>query len=277
MRFALPMLMPVMVAGALLGGCSTVSMIPTPWVDNAPLYPPYEGVGFTAKDPTERERLIARGGFSVEVVRFSDERLPRLTAERPADNLIYQYEPGQLMGGLTYRMPVLFNKYLAYRPKAPKHYRAELELVRMFTEIRPGSFFYGGSMGKYVVTMEVRALVRRNDSRVALDKTYTIDIEQRRETFNGRSPSAEMDRSRMYDMAEMAVRQASEQIGWDIRMKDARYWNPARDVPPAPARLERVTPAPAIMPAPEVKEPTVPVPEEDGPVFIVPSDIRAGN
>lgn len=213
-------------AALLLGGCGA---------SRYDEYPPYEGAGFDERGTTEKERLIARSDFSVELVRLADNRNPRTEANDPGDNKIYQYDPEVLMQGLSSRLPVLFNKYLTYRPRMAKHYKAEIEITRFKTQILNGTLL-SGEFGRYAVAFEARVVARRADSTVAINRPYSVVIEQRRRTYNGRSPSAEMDRTRMYDIAEDAVRQMSQEIGWDLRRTDAHVWTPdvvSGTIPPA--------------------------------------------
>ena len=268
----------LLMAGSLLGGCVTIDW-PAFGRDTAEAYPNYEGLGYKRRGWTQREQLLSRADFSVDVVRVSDERRPRNLQALPDDALIYQYEPDELLGGVTYRLPVLLNKYLAYRPKKPKHYLAEFEVVELRTVIAPGTFWAGG-LGRYQTTLTMAVLVRRPDSRVAIRKVYSVELETPRQSFDGRSPSVEMDRGRMYDMAEDAVRLISEKVGWDIRQLDARYWRVTEDAPPPPpVRIERVgaetiSPTfnqPAVLP--NVLPESDPHQENEGPTFILPDQM----
>lgn len=229
------LLLAMTLLASALGAC-----VPTPRVQQA--MPEYEGVGDTDRKWTQRERLLARSDFSVEIVKLTDDRRPRSQAKEPDDKLLYAYLPEQLLGGVTYRLPVLFSKYMAYRPQKAKHYLVEIEVLKLRTVIAAGTLFVGGSNGRYQMEMDVIATARRPDSTVAVKRLYRVALEQARVSYNGRSPSAELDRSRMYDLVDDGVRELSERIGWDIRQKDARHWR-MKPVPPAPARVERVTPS----------------------------------
>ena len=209
----------------LLNGCSFVEG----WMPRDAKYlPPYEGVGYTHTEPTVQEQILAASDFSVELVRFEDARYPRSTAFTAPDELLYEYEPDELMQGVSYRVPVLMNKYLAYRPKMPKHYKVEMELLTLQTRIIGGDW-KSGRFGRYWTKMEAKMIVRRPDSKVILQRIYRLEDEQKRETFNGRSPTKEMDRGRMYDLTEAMIRRMSEETAWDIRRFDARRWNIKRD------------------------------------------------
>jgi hypothetical protein len=240
-KFCLLSCYPVILLACFLSSCAG---------NRQPDYPPLEGTGFTDREWTQKERLIARSDFSVEIVRFVDNRNPRVEATDPYDNTIYDYDPDNLMQGVTARAPVLFNKYLAYRPRMAKHYRVEIELTRLKTRIRPGSL-WDGQFGRYTVELEARVIARRSDSSVAFNRPYSIELERRRTTFNGRSPSSAMDRNRMYDLTEDAIRQMSEAIGWQLRSTDSHIWgSPKTDALP-PAQLTTPT-APVTPTNPEV-------------------------
>lgn len=191
-------------------------------------YPPYEGAGYTDREPTEREKLIARSDFSVELVHFVDDRLPRSTALSAKDAVIYDYDPDQLLQGVTAKGPILINKYLAWRPKVAKHYRVEVELHRLHTRILTGTII-SGNFGRYSAELEAHVVARRPDSQVVINRTYSLEAEQKRQTFNGRSPSVEMDRAREYDIAEDLFRKLAENIAWDLRQNDARTWKVEED------------------------------------------------
>ncbi|RYG59166.1 MAG: hypothetical protein EON60_11225 [Alphaproteobacteria bacterium] len=181
---------------------------------------------WTFRDPTEKELLLARSDFSVEMVRFTDSRRPRSMELQSDDEMIYQYDPDTLMGGVSYNVPAILGKYLSYRPRMPKNYKVEVELKRLTTVIKTGTLL-SGSWGRYSVDLEVMMTARRPDSTVVARKAFTYNKEQGREDFNGRGPTRERDRARMYDLTETLLRKAAEDISWEIRQRDARRWKVA--------------------------------------------------
>lgn len=233
----------------LLNGCSE-------WMPRSAVeLPPYEGLGYTHREATRQEQLIAASDFSVELVRFEDARYPRSTAFTAPDEIIYEYEPDELMQGVTYRVPVLMNKYLTYRPKMDKHYRVEMELMTLQTRIATGDF-KAGHFGRYKANIEARMIVRRPDSRVVLNRVYRLTYDQPRDSFNGRSPSKEMDRGRMYDITEGLFRRLSEETAWDIRRFDAKFWHPEREQVMVPTQKNEVKFYPSKPAEPKVQLPT---------------------
>lgn len=260
-----------LVASTMLAGC--IVEIPTPSlnISNGIDKQPIDETGsWTYRDPTEKELLLARSDFSVEVVRFTDSRRPRSMQLETRDQMIYQYDPDSLMGGVSTNVPAILGKYLSYRPKMPKHYKVEMDVRKLVTNIKTGTF-WSGHWGRYHVAFEVSVIARRPDSTVALQKTYRYDEMQPRQDYDGRGPSKERDRARMVDLTESILRKTAEQIGWELRMRDARAWKapapqsiPTRlnlppvdraagnaDVDTAPARLMPVerTVAPVVVPS----------------------------
>lgn len=190
---------------------------------------------WTYRDPTEKELLLARSDFSVELVRFTDARRPRSMELESTDERIYQYDPDTLLGGVTTNVPAMLGKYLTYRPRTPKHYKAEVELKKLTTKIKAGTF-WSGKWGRYYADVEMKVIVRRPDSTVAMMKTFRYDEEQRREDYNGRGPTRERDRARMVDLTASLMRKAAEDIGWNLRQRDARLWD-APEPQSIPTRL----------------------------------------
>ena len=218
------MLAALALVGTSLGGC--IISIPTPSLDlssGRDRLPLDETGPWTASDPTQKELLLSRSDFSMEIVRFTDGRRPRSMELDSKDQTIYQYDPDVLMGGVSYNVPAILGKYLSYRPKMPKHYKVEIDVKRLVTKIKTGTFM-SGSWGRYSVDMELAVTVRRPDSSVAMVKTLRYDEEQPREDHSGRGPSKERDRARMFDLTESVLRKAAEDIGWNVRQRDARTW-----------------------------------------------------
>ena len=255
---------------ALLGGC--VIEVPNPleaFETRGHTLPLDETGPWTNNPPTEKELIVARSNFSTEIVRFTDARRPRSMELHSSDQLIYEYAPDNLIGGTNYQIPALMGKFLSYKPKQTKHYMVELELKRLETVIKTGTF-WSGSFGRYSANMELQATVRRPDSQVVLMRTYRYDPTQPREDYNGRGPTKERDRARMYDLVETMMREAAQDINWDIRQRDARHWKPP--VPESvPTRLnqppvDRVSTTPDADAMPPVNAPLMmPMP------FVVPS------
>ncbi len=246
---------------AMAAGC--VMEVPNPlqaFDDRDNRLPRDETGPWTREPVTEKERLIAKGDFSTEIVRFTDVRRPRSMELHSSDQLIYQYDPDTLLGGTSYQVPAILGKFLSFKPKQPKHYMVELELKRLETVIKTGTF-WSGSWGRYSVDMELQATVRRPNSEVVFVRTYRYDPTQPRQDYNGRGPTKERDRARMYDLVEATLRDAAQDIGWDIRQRDARHWKaPAPYGIPTqlnPIHIDRVSTTPNADALPPVNAPLV--------------------
>lgn len=265
-------------AAALVGGCVVEVPNPLDAYDSGRDRMPLDETGpWTNKPPTEKELLLSRSDFSVEIVRFTDNRRPRSMEMLSDDQLIYQYDPDQLLGGVSYQVPGILGKFLSYRPKQPKHYKVEVDLKRLETVIKTGTL-RSGSWGRYSVAMDVQVTVRRPDSSVVFIRTYRYTPTQRRDDYDGRGPSKERDRARMYDLVEASLREAAEDIGWDIRQRDARRWKaPApQSIPPRLNQppVNRATGTPHADAMPEVNAHVVPATPSmwiDGPFDPAPS------
>jgi hypothetical protein len=222
----------------LLGSCGGLTR-------QSDFSPPMEGGVTTRLKAREREMLVARDDFSVELVRFTDARRPRSLARSPAEQTMDVYDPDTLLGGVSTRLPAMYEKYLAYKPKTPKHYKVEIELTKLHTEVRNGDF-WSGRFGRYAVVLELEAQARRPDSSVVLRKVYRFTEAQRRQTFNGRSPTLGMDESRLVDLVDAAVRKTAMDFAWDIRQNDARKWRPEQTATPTPTRRIKLVPQPSL-------------------------------
>lgn len=222
-RRALTLVM-LLLAGTAMSGC--ILEIPSPSLDldkGIDRMPEDETGPWTYRDPTEKELLLSRSDFSVEIVRFTDVRHPRSMEVESRDQQIYTYDPDRLLNGVDTNLPGMLGKYLSYRPKMPKHYKVEIELKKLITTIKTGTLL-SGHWGRYNVQITLNVVARRPDSTVALEKTYRLDEEQARTDYDGRGPTKERDRARMYDLSEETLRKMAESIGWDIRQQDARKW-----------------------------------------------------
>lgn len=174
--------------------------------------------------------LVAKSDFSMEVVRFTDNRRPRSLNRAPTELSMDVYDPDSVVQGITTRLPAIYEKYLAYRPKQLKHYKVELDLLDLRTEVLNGNV-WSGRFGRYSIALEIEATVRRPDSRVVVRRVYRVADTQKRATYDGRSPSQTMDETRLMALVDAAVRKTAMDLAWDVRQFDALRWNPAREKP----------------------------------------------
>jgi hypothetical protein len=193
----------------------------------------------------ERERLVAKTDFSMEVVRFTDARRPRSLERGPAEQTIDEYDPDRVLQGTSTRLPAIYEKYLAYKPRTLKHYKLEFDLRELRTEVLYGTF-WSGKFGRYAIAYEIEATARRPDSSVILSRRYRVIEDQPRRTYNGYSPSEAMDNTRLMALVDAAVRKTAMDIAWDIRQLDARTWRPEREAAPVPTLRQNLKPQPSL-------------------------------
>jgi hypothetical protein len=227
----------------MLSGCA---YFPAGWQPGAShlgeAMPVFEGGPWVNTRATEKEILLGRSDFSVELVRFTDNRRPRSSEFGPGETRFYIYEPDKILGGVDVRIPALIEKYLTYRPRRDKNYLVEIDLTELRMEVLRGNFI-SGSNGRYSIEMRMIATARRPDSTVILRRGYKVIDTNPRKTYNGRSPSVEMDRAQLDTLAEAAVRKMAEHIGWDIRQNDARRWDIGT---PSPESRFQLSPKPEL-------------------------------
>jgi hypothetical protein len=214
-----------------LSGCSTWEML-KPAVN----VPQSNGI-FNGTRLTDREKVVFRSDFSVELNQFADQRTSRSLLAQQPKGIIYQYDPDDLLQGVTYRLPVLLETYLTYRPRKMRHYHVDVAVTELQTYIKTGNIF-DGRFGRYAVRLELAVVVRRPDSRVVLARSYRQRLEATRSSYDGRNPTLETDRAAMFDLVDTAMRKTAENIGWDIRRNDYLRWDVQDDAnQPAAAPL----------------------------------------
>ena len=214
-----------------LSGCGTWEML------KPAVYVPQSNGIFNGTRLTDREKVVFRSDFSVELNQFTDQRTPRSLQAQQPKGIIYQYDPDDLLQGVTYRLPVLLETYLTYRPRKAKHYQVDVAVTELQTYIKTGNIF-DGRFGRYAVRLELAVVVRRPDSRVVLARSYRQRMETTRSSYDGRNPTVETDRAAMFDLVDMAMRKTAENIGWDIRRNDYFRWDVQDDAnQPAAAPL----------------------------------------
>lgn len=220
----------------LVVGCGSVPARYTPLDESGP---------WGYKGTYRMETLTARSDFSMELVRFTDSRRPRSLERGPAEQTMDTYDPDNLLAGVSTRLPALYEKYLAYKPRHAKHYKVELELRELRTEVLNGNF-WSGPFGRYKVKLELEATARRPDSQVVLRRGYRFEDTRPRKTFNGRSPSVSMDEARLIDLVDEAVRRTAMTFAYELRRDDARTWRPDKEAAPTPTTRVRLVRQPTL-------------------------------
>jgi len=214
--------------GLLLAGCAPqFNTVPQPetgdlgWVHS-----------FTAR--------FARSDASIQVVQVRDERRPRSLEQAPAEQAMDVYDPDTLLAGVEPRLHALYEKYLGFKPRLPKHYLVEIKLIELHTDVLNGDF-WSGPFGRYNVKLEIEATARRPDSTVVLVRRYPFSKTERRRTYNGRSPSVGMDETRLTALVEEGVRITAMDFAGQLQRTDWR-WRPVSDNTLLPADKIRLVP-----------------------------------
>lgn len=169
-----------------------------------------------AYEPNRRDELLAQDNFSIDLVRFEDVRNPRSLVDDPNDDIIYEYNPDQLVNGVKYRFPVVLQKHMMFGERKEKRYMVEFELEVLKTVIKTGKL-YSGPYGSFLIEIKGNAIARRPDSTVIMNEPVQVILDKRRESHNGRNPSAELDRKRMYELFDEATRHLARDIAWRVR------------------------------------------------------------
>lgn len=213
----------VCVAALALAGCSDTES--TQVLPRGVSYVPIqESSQWMDLDPTSRERALAKGDFSLELISFTDGRqVPNANGPIAAEDISYNYDPDLILQGVKAQVPAMIQSYLPRPPHAPKAYKLEIELLRLRTYVRTGTLFTG-EWGSYVTEVEVDARVRRADSTVVLQRHYRMNLHKRRSSTHGRGPTGERDRSEIFHLVDRSFRKIAENIGWEIRTGDDWEW-----------------------------------------------------
>jgi|GEM_PF-2459831 len=171
---------------------------------------------FTNGSAKSKANVLAKENYTLDIIRFDDRRTARAAARDVTDDVIYEYEPDTLLGGVAHRLPVLFSQHFGYGLNKPNTLLVEMDVQKLKTLIKTGTFT-SGNFGRYIVDLEIDITVRDTNSAILLVDTYRENFELRRKSFNGRPPSAEMDRSRTYQMVDEAVRRMAERVALDVK------------------------------------------------------------
>lgn len=164
-----------------------------------------------------RVKKLLESPFRLQVVNFVDGRRPSNMAPMTDSDILYEYDPNDLMNGVQYRLPVMFERQFARSSgNVEPTYMVELELRELRTSINTGGL-KSGRFGRYDVALEVAITVRRQDSYVLLEKTYPVELDKVRRSQDGRGPSAEADRQRLIKLVDDATGRIAQQVGWHMR------------------------------------------------------------
>jgi hypothetical protein len=184
----------------LFSGCSAEVKN---WAENQPI------VNERASD-----RLAAHH-VNVRLVSFVDARLPVAYAQKPDDDIIYEYTPEQLTQGNLMDMLQAYvgnNLPEVYNPVHNMVLDVKVKNVR--TAILEGSLMTG-SFGRYVVQIDAEVkTVNTTTNNQVFKSDVSVTTQATRGPSGGRHPSEAMD--------ELAMRQLLKQAGQDFANKVVR-------------------------------------------------------
>lgn len=184
-----------------LSGCTGAEM--KNWAENQPL------VNERAAD------RLAVNHVNVRMTNFVDARLPVAFANKPDDNVIYEYTPENLtQGNLMDMLKAYVSNSLpeVYNPVHDVVLDVRVKNVR--TAIMEGNFLTGG-FGRYVIQIdaEVKAVNASTNNQIFMT-IVSNETQATRGPSGGRQPSEGMD--------ELAMRQLLKQAGQDFANKVVR-------------------------------------------------------
>ncbi len=159
---------------------------------------------------------LSKTNFTLKIIRFTDARRVREKVSNKNQNVIYQYDPDALLSGVSFRLPVLFEKHMALTAESEPIYSVEMDLKNFKTAIYTGNIKHG-PFGYYNVELEVDIIVRRPDSSLIMRDSFDVELDRSRKTYIGRDPSAELDKQRMFDLTEAAIRKIAQKVAWQMR------------------------------------------------------------
>lgn len=204
------------------------------------------------QEPTSRERRLANGDFSMQVIGFTDARQFPNSEGLVTPDIAYRYDPENILQGVKSQVPSILQSYLPAPTSATKAYKVEIELLRLNTLIKTGTL-WTGTWGSYFSSIEIVARVRRADSTVALERHYRMELERKRSSPTGRAPAGDIDHSEMFYLVDRSLRKIAENMAWDIRSGDDARWKPEKTASAKTASAKASpdeVPAVSIAPAP---------------------------
>ncbi len=158
------------------------------------------------------EARLARMKYSLDLVRMEDTRRPHSFRPENPKEIIFEYDPDKLVGGLEHRMKNLLSHYIQFGERKSQVLLVEVELRDIKTVIRPGTFSTG-RFGRYVFSIDADVIIRNADSTILVKKAFEIYAEKARKSPDGYNPSIKMDRLNMYNMFEKAMYELAIKIG----------------------------------------------------------------
>ncbi len=149
--------------------------------------------------------------FALQMGSFTDARTPRARETSVSQDVLYEYDADQLLSSVKYRMPKLLEKHFNAESDVTPFYTTEIHLKDLRQFIKAGGVFTGG-FGEYVAKMKLYTIVRNTDESVLWEGETDVEVSANRTSYKGRAPGSQLDRQKMFDVTERAIRLASQRI-----------------------------------------------------------------
>jgi len=161
---------------------------------------------------------VRRDTFNVKFKKVADKRRPQALANSPEQDVVYEYDPDKLQGGVRSLVQNHLDDYFGVNSRGEEELIAELDIRDFRTQIVTGTLLSGRN-GRYRVKIEADVRVRDGLGNVYVIETYNITRHNDRRTGIGYQPSRELDRKRILATVEDAMRDLGNELSRDVRLK----------------------------------------------------------
>ena len=168
------------------------------------------------RDTGAKIGALKRSNFTIDLIRFTDARIPENFENMVSDEVIYEYVPDKIMHGVGSYLAPTINHYLKYGKRKENIYKMEVELKRVRTFIRTGDFL-SGPFGKYVAALEGDVVIRDEDSKVIMQTSIQVVNEEKRKAIDGSHPNMKQDRKAMMIAVRNGAKTFALKSAWGLR------------------------------------------------------------
>lgn len=182
----------------------------------------------TYYDDKAKKEKLERETFKLNLIRVTDLRAPDSRAPLEEDYVIYDYQPGKLLSGLTDYIKSSMNKHMARGSADSQQLFLEVDVKKFQTSIEHMWF---NRYGKYVVDIEMDVLVRDAKSRVLLRETVAERKDVKRYSYKGEMPTVKRDEREIKKVVKMVMDELTIDTGWMVHKafnKQRKYYHPMR-------------------------------------------------
>ncbi|MBI1362410.1 MAG: hypothetical protein GC134_00305 [Proteobacteria bacterium] len=165
-----------------------------------------------------RSEDVRRDNFNVKFKKIADKRRPKALANSVEQNVIHEYDPDKLQGGVRSLFQNHMDNYFGVNSRGEEELIAEMDVRDFKTQIVDGTFL-SGRQGNYRVYIEADVRVRDGLGKVYVIDTYKVDYKTPRRSNDGYPPSERLDKSRMLDAVAAAMRNLGDDLSHDVRVK----------------------------------------------------------